>query len=109
MQEFERANQVGLQLAAKDYGVYEAFFQQELGALKVFGELLTDGLLDDAGAGKAYQGAGFGDVSDYSLQPASPVQIEWTTLERSQVSQLRQFAGVTTDSGLPVSDCCTLE
>src|SRR6267142_5052359 len=36
--------------------------EQELGALKSFGELLSDGLLDDAGAGEADERAGFGDV-----------------------------------------------
>ena len=45
-----------------DYGVEEAFFEEELGALEAFRELLADGLLDDARAGKADEGAGFGDV-----------------------------------------------
>src|ERR1019366_6203459 len=35
---------------------------QEFGALKTFGQLLANGLLDDARAGKADEGAGFGDV-----------------------------------------------
>ena len=37
-------------------------FEEELGALEALGELLADGLLDDAGAGEAYESAGFGDV-----------------------------------------------
>jgi len=45
-----------------DYGVEEAFFQQEFGALEAFGKLLADGLLNHAGAGKADQGAGLGNV-----------------------------------------------
>src|ERR1035437_8305243 len=61
-QKLQSANEVGLQFAAMDDGVEEAFFQQELGALKAFGELLADGLLDDAGAGEADESAGFGDV-----------------------------------------------
>jgi len=36
--------------------------EEELGALEAFGELLANGLLDDAGAGEADEGAGFGDV-----------------------------------------------
>jgi hypothetical protein len=37
-------------------------FEEELGALEAFGELLADGLFDDAGAGEADERAGFGDV-----------------------------------------------
>lgn len=45
-----------------DYGVEEAVFEEELGALEAFWEFLADGLLDDAWAGEADEGAGFGDV-----------------------------------------------
>ena len=37
-------------------------FEEELGALEAFREFLAGGLLDDAGAGEADEGAGFGDV-----------------------------------------------
>ena len=36
--------------------------EEEFGALEALGELLADGLLDDAGAGKADEGVGFGDI-----------------------------------------------
>ena len=56
------ADQEIFQFAAGDDGVEHAVFEQELGALEALGELLADGLLDDAGAGEADEGAGFGDV-----------------------------------------------
>lgn len=54
--------EVAAEIFAGDDGVQEAVFEEELGALEAFGELLADGLLDDAGAGEADEGAGFGDV-----------------------------------------------
>src|SRR4051794_32651451 len=54
--------EVLLHLLASYDGVEEAVFEEELGALEAFGELLADGLLDDAGTGEADEGSGFGDV-----------------------------------------------
>src|SRR5271155_1128729 len=62
LHEVEGAGQVGLELAAGDYGVEEAVLEEEFGALEAFGELLTDGLLDDALAGEADECSGLGDV-----------------------------------------------
>src|ERR1700722_3995748 len=58
----EGLGEVGLHLLAGDDGVEEAVLEEELGALEALGELLADGLLDDAGASEDDQGAGFGDV-----------------------------------------------
>jgi hypothetical protein len=54
--------EVLLEVFAGDDRVEEAVGEQEFGALEAFGELLADGLLDDAGAGEADERAGFGDV-----------------------------------------------
>ena len=51
-----------LHLFAGDDGVEEAVFEEELGALEALWELLTNGLLDDAGAGESDKGFGFGYV-----------------------------------------------
>src|SRR6266699_1358391 len=45
-----------------DDGVEETVFEQEFGALEAFGELLPDGLLDDARASETDERAGFADV-----------------------------------------------
>ena len=42
--------------------IQHAMFQQELATLKTFRQFLTNGLLNDAGAGKSYQRAGFGNI-----------------------------------------------
>ena len=47
-----------LELAAVDDHVEHAVLEQEFAALEAFGQLLTDGLFDDAGAGEADQGPG---------------------------------------------------
>ena len=62
MKNFERRGDVRLHFQARHHGVEHAVLQQELAALEAFGQLLADGLLDDARAGEADQGAGFGDV-----------------------------------------------
>ena len=58
----EGLGEVGFKVFAGDDGVEEAVGEEELGALEALGELLADGLLDDAGAGEADERAGFGDV-----------------------------------------------
>src|SRR5713226_9517544 len=58
----EGASDKGLEVLAVDDGVEKAVFEQEFGALKSFGELLPDGLFNDAGAGEADERAGFTDV-----------------------------------------------
>src|SRR6266446_4624501 len=45
-----------------DDGVEKSMLEKELGALESFGELLANGLLDDAGAGEADECAGLRDV-----------------------------------------------
>src|ERR1051325_8442318 len=44
--------QVILELAALDDGIEKTMLQQELAFLETFGQLLTDGLFDDAGSGE---------------------------------------------------------
>ena len=58
----ESPDEIGFEVGAGNDGVEETVFEKELGALKAFGELLADGLLDDAGAGEGDERAGFGDV-----------------------------------------------
>src|SRR3989441_3772785 len=58
----ERVGDVGLQVFARDDGIEKAVLQQELGGLKTLGQLLANGLLDDARAGETDQRAGLGDV-----------------------------------------------
>src|SRR6266478_926159 len=60
--EIEGAGDEGLEVLAMDDGVEEAVFEEEFGALETFGELLADGLLDDARAGETDERAGFTDV-----------------------------------------------
>src|SRR5216684_5419700 len=60
--EIEGAGDEGLEVLAVDDGVEETVFEEEFGALKSFGEFLADGLLDDAGAGKTDERAGFANV-----------------------------------------------
>ena len=54
--------EVGFQIFAGDDGVEEAVFEEELGALEALGELLANGLLDNAGSCEANECARFGDV-----------------------------------------------
>ncbi len=58
----ESRGEVELHLFAGDDGVEEAVFEEEFAALEAFGELLADGLLDDARASEADECSGFGDV-----------------------------------------------
>ena len=58
----ESLGEVCLGVFARDDGIEEAVFEEELGALEALGELLADGLLDDAGACEADEGSGFCDV-----------------------------------------------
>src|SRR5947207_11159014 len=51
--ELQRARQRGFQLAAVDDQIEHAVVEQELAALEPFGQLLADGLLDDARSGEA--------------------------------------------------------
>src|SRR5438067_2540222 len=53
--EGERADNPVAKFAAVNDGVEHAVFEEELGGLKIFGELLTYGLLDDARPGKSYE------------------------------------------------------
>src|SRR5918995_5294985 len=61
LQEGEHGVQPVAQLTAVDDHVDRALLQQELGALKAFGQLLPHGLLDDARSGEADQGLGLGN------------------------------------------------
>src|ERR1700733_11864395 len=54
--------EVLLHLLARNDCVKEAVFEQKLRPLKALGELLADGLLDDARTSEADQGFGFCDV-----------------------------------------------
>ena len=58
----EGGGEVELEFLAGDDGVEEAVLEEEFAALEAFGELLADGLLDDAGAGEADECSGFGYV-----------------------------------------------
>src|SRR3974377_88796 len=60
--EFKRPGDVTLQIAPVYYGVQHSVLEQEFAPLKSLGQLLADGLLDDARSGEADQSAGFGDV-----------------------------------------------
>src|SRR6516164_4905804 len=62
LHEIECADQIRLELFAGYDGVKESLFQKKLGTLKTFGQLLADGLLDDARAGKTDQRAGLADI-----------------------------------------------
>ena len=55
------------EILAGDDLVDEAFFLEELGGLEAFGEFGADGAGDDAGAGEADHGFGFGedDVAEH--------------------------------------------
>src|SRR5229473_1461051 len=61
-EKIEGVGDEGLEVLAVDDGVEKAVFEEEFGALKAFGELLPDGLFNDAGAGEADERAGFTDV-----------------------------------------------
>src|SRR5690606_33501122 len=52
----------GTQVVAVDDHIHHAVLVEVFGALEALGQLLADGLLDDAGAGEADEGAGLGDV-----------------------------------------------
>src|SRR5687768_4310589 len=58
----QRPSDRGLHVATIDDEVEHAAFNQELTALKPFGQLLTDRLLDDARARKSDKCLGFRDV-----------------------------------------------
>lgn len=49
------------EFAAGDDAVDQAFVAEKFGALEAFGEVLEGGFLDDAGAGEADEGLGFGE------------------------------------------------
>ena len=53
---------VGFHFAPIDHQVDHALLEQELAALKALGQLLADGLLDDARAGKPDERLRLGDV-----------------------------------------------
>src|SRR5208282_1039542 len=61
-EKIERRGDVGLELAARDHGIEEPVLEKEFGALETFRQFLPDGLLNHAGAGKADERAGFGDI-----------------------------------------------
>src|ERR1700704_2469030 len=61
-EQIERACDKGLEVFAVDDGVEKTVFKKEFGALKSFGELLANGLLDHAGAGETDERAGFANV-----------------------------------------------
>src|SRR5713226_3312243 len=61
-EKIEGVGDEGLEVLAVDDGVEKAVFEEEFGALKAFGELLSDGLFNDAWAGEADECAGFADV-----------------------------------------------
>src|SRR5882762_9295978 len=54
--EVQRFDDVWTHLAPVEDGVDHSVTQKKLGSLKVFRQLLTDGLFDHAWTGKAYQG-----------------------------------------------------
>ena len=58
----ERLGEVLLHLLARDDGIEEAVFEQELRTLETLGKFLTDGLLDHARTSEANKGVRFGDV-----------------------------------------------
>src|SRR5690606_33145029 len=58
----QEQRELRLELGARDDVVEHPVIEQELGALKPFGELLADGLLDDAWAGEADERARLGEV-----------------------------------------------
>src|SRR5688572_25818863 len=60
--EAQRAGDGRLQLAPIDDQIQHAVFEEELAALEALGQLLANGLLDDARTGKADQRLGLGDV-----------------------------------------------
>ena len=60
--EAQRAGQRRLHLAPIDDQVEHAVLEQELAALEAVGQLLADGLLDDARTGEADQRLRLGDV-----------------------------------------------
>src|ERR1043165_10280759 len=59
--EVERLDDEVAHLAAVNDGVEHAVFEEELGALEILRQLLTDGLFDDAWTGKTDQGFWLGD------------------------------------------------
>src|SRR5271155_5169897 len=61
-EEVEGLGYVGLQFLARDDGVEETVFEEELGGLETFGQFLADGLFDDARSGEADERAGLGNI-----------------------------------------------
>src|SRR5262249_6007683 len=66
-QRAQEARQLAFEIAPMHDEVEHAVLEQELGALESVGQLLTDGLLDDAGAGEADQRPRLGhdDVAEH--------------------------------------------
>jgi len=60
-EKFEEGGDGVLHLLARDDLVDEAVLEEEFGGLEAFGQFFLRGFLDDAGAGEADTGAGFGE------------------------------------------------